>query len=181
MVSPDQKLLREHIFQLQNSNPHLEVFHRTLKMLRRRGGGRARRAPHPGSIARTARCVVSADVTADASKSHGGPFPALARRRKESTVAKRRAHPRSGAPRGVANPRTAIARRSGAGLGWFHVHPRRPEKRANQTVDSWVILRNAFDRSLIGRFRARTLWWTVRESSAAGVRDSFEGETRKKE
>jgi len=116
-----------------------------------------------------------------ASKSHGGPFPALARRRKESTVAKRRAHPRSGAPRGVANPRTTIARRSGAGLGWFHVHRRRPEKRANQTVDSWVILRNAFDRSLIGRFRARTLWWTVRESSAAGVRDSFEGERRKKE
>ena len=33
MVSPDQKLLREYIFQLQNSNPHLEVFHRTLKML----------------------------------------------------------------------------------------------------------------------------------------------------
>ena len=109
------------------------------------------------------------------------PFSRLARRRKESTVAKRRAHPRSGAPRGVANPRTTIARRSGAGLGWFHVHRRRPEKRANQTVDSWVILRNAFDRSLIGRFRARTLWWTVRESSAAGFRDSFEGETRKKE
>ena len=33
MVFPDQKLLREYIFQLQNSNPHLEVFHRTLKML----------------------------------------------------------------------------------------------------------------------------------------------------
>ena len=33
MVSPDQKLLRESFFQLQNSNPHLEVFHRTLKML----------------------------------------------------------------------------------------------------------------------------------------------------
>ena len=37
MVSPDQKLLREHIFQLQNSNSHLEVFHRTLKMLGHEG------------------------------------------------------------------------------------------------------------------------------------------------
>ena len=36
MVSPDQKLLRESFFQLQNSNPHLEVFHRTLKMLHTR-------------------------------------------------------------------------------------------------------------------------------------------------
>ena len=40
MVFPDQKLLREYIFQLQNSNPHLEVFHRTLKMLSLTEGSR---------------------------------------------------------------------------------------------------------------------------------------------